>query len=55
MDKPLSTADWSLIQSFLAVAESGSLSGAARKLGRSQPMLGRQIQTLEESLGAELF
>ena len=47
--------DWSLIQAFLAVAEEGSLSAAARKLGASQPTLGRQIRALEESLGAELF
>ena len=55
MDNPLLQTDWSLIQSFLTVAESGSLSAAARQLGRSQPTLGRQIQALEESLGAQLF
>jgi DNA-binding transcriptional LysR family regulator len=47
--------DWSLVQSFLAVAESGSLSAAARQLGRSQPTLGRHIQTLEASLSQQLF
>ncbi|MEP2715113.1 LysR family transcriptional regulator [Pseudophaeobacter sp.] len=47
--------DWSLIQSFLAVAEEGSLSGAARSLNRSQPTLGRHIQTLEASLSQQLF
>ncbi len=47
--------DWSLIQSFLAVAETGSLSAAARKLGRSQPTLGRHIQKLEQALGSPLF
>jgi DNA-binding transcriptional LysR family regulator len=55
MENSLSAANWSLIQCFLAVAETGSLSGAARRLGRSQPTLGRQIQALEHSLGAELF
>ena len=35
--------DWSLIRSFLAVAEAGSLSAAARGLGLSQPTLGRHI------------
>lgn len=55
MDNTLSPQDWSLIQCFLAVAETGSLSAAARALGRSQPTLGRQIQTLEQSLGAQLF
>ncbi|MVO15404.1 LysR family transcriptional regulator [Parasedimentitalea huanghaiensis] len=47
--------DWSLIQSFLAVAETGSLSGAARRLNRSQPTLGRHIQSLEQDLGSQLF
>ncbi len=47
--------DWSLVQAFLAVAEEGSLSAAARKLGASQPTLGRQIRTMEEQLGVELF
>ena len=47
--------DWSLVQSFLAVAEAGSLSLAARRLGRSQPTLGRQIKTLEGVLSASLF
>lgn len=55
MDKTLSPDDWSLIQSFLAVAETGSLSSAARTLGRSQPTLGRQIQALESTLGVNLF
>ena len=47
--------DWNLIRAFLAVAEAGSLSGAARRLGLSQPTLGRQVQALEEQLGATLF
>ncbi|MBL4768582.1 MAG: LysR family transcriptional regulator [Rhodobacteraceae bacterium] len=55
MDNMIIPQDWSLIQSFLAVAETGSLSAAARALGRSQPTLGRQIQTLEQTLGAQLF
>ncbi|WP_146348323.1 LysR family transcriptional regulator [Falsiphaeobacter marinintestinus] len=55
MDMPLSLSDWSLIPSFLAVAETGSLSGAARKMGRSQPSLGRDIRLLEASLGVTLF
>ena len=47
--------DWSLVRAFLAVAEEGSLSGAARKLGASQPTLGRQIKAMEAQLGADLF
>jgi len=47
--------DWSLISAFLAVAETGSLSAAARQIGASQPTLGRRIAALEAQLGAELF
>lgn len=54
MDKSKLT-DWSLVQSFLAVAEAGSLSEAARQLSRSQPTLGRHIQSLETSLNQQLF
>ena len=55
MDKSLSTLDWSLVQAFLAVAETGSLSGAARAIATSQPTLGRQIKAIEAQLGADLF
>lgn len=55
MDKSLASLDWSLLQSFLAVAEEGSLSAAARKLGASQPTLGRQIKQIEDQLGVTLF
>lgn len=51
----LRTLDWSLVPSFLATAEEGSLSGAARALGISQPTVGRHIADLEESLGVRLF
>ena len=47
--------DWSHIQSFLAVAENGSLSAAAEALGQSQPTIGRHIKALEAQLGVELF
>ena len=47
--------DWSLVQSFLAVAETGSLSAAARELGQSQPTIGRHVKTLEDQLQVELF
>lgn len=52
----MSTApDWTLLQSFLAVAEAGSLSGAARALGRSQPTLGRHVAEIEAALAVRLF
>lgn len=50
-----SSLDWSLVQAFLAVADHGSLSAAARFLGASQPTVGRQIRAMEEQLGTELF
>jgi len=55
MDKSLNSLDWSLVQSFLAVAETGSLSAAARRLKASQPTVGRHIQALEDQLGTSLF
>lgn len=47
--------DWTLIRSFLAVAETGSLSAAARRLGQSQPTIGRHVALAEEALGVSLF
>ncbi len=47
--------DWGLIRSFLAALEHGSLLGAARALGTSQPTLGRHITELESQLGVVLF
>jgi len=47
--------DWSLLQAFTAVAETGSLSAAARILGQSQPTLGRQVAKVEAILGTALF
>ncbi|WP_439141416.1 LysR family transcriptional regulator [Planktotalea sp.] len=55
MDKVLNDFDWSLVRAFLAVAETGSLSAAARHLSQSQPTLGRQIKQLEDQIGLRLF
>ena len=55
MTKALSSLDWSRVQAFLAVVDEGSLSGAARQLGASQPTLGRQVRALEEALATRLF
>jgi DNA-binding transcriptional LysR family regulator len=46
---------WELYRTFLEVARDGSLSGAARKLGLTQPTAGRHIDQLETSLGLKLF
>ena len=47
--------NWAHLQSFVAVAEQGSLSGAARQLSSSQPTLSRHIAQLESDLGTRLF
>jgi DNA-binding transcriptional LysR family regulator len=47
--------DWSLWRSFAAVVAEGSFSAAARRLGLSQPTLGRHIEALERALGLPLF
>ena len=47
--------DWNQIRAFLATAEEGSLSAAARALGSTQPTVGRQIAALEDDLGVTLF
>ena len=47
--------DWNLYRTLLHVLREGSLSGAARSLGMSQPTVGRHIETLEAALGAKLF
>ncbi len=46
---------WELYRSFLAVLDEGSLSGAARALGITQPTAGRHIAALESALGQVLF
>ena len=46
---------WDLYRTFAAVLREGSLSGAARQLGITQPSVARHIDTLEENLGLSLF
>ncbi len=46
--------DWNQVRAFLATAEEGSFSGAARVLATSQPTIGRQISALEDALGITL-
>lgn len=51
----LTEPNWDLYRSFLAVLREGSLSGAARALGLTQPTVGRHIDALELALGLSLF
>lgn len=47
--------DWSDVKIFLAVARAGSLGGAARLTGQSQPTMGRRLRVLEREVGQALF
>ncbi len=47
--------DWNQVRAFLATAEEGSLSAAARALTLTQPTLSRQVAALEEALAVTLF
>jgi DNA-binding transcriptional LysR family regulator len=55
MAHDLDRFDWTLVKSFLAVLDAGSLMGAARRTGAQQPTLSRHISELEAQLGAPLF
>lgn len=52
MSEPI---NWRDLEIFQAVLEQSSFSGAARVLGVSQPTVSRHIESLEQSLGKELF
>lgn len=52
MNLPL---DSELLRAFLAVAETGSVTGAAERVGRTQSAVSMQLKRLEESLGQRLF
>ena len=51
----LASLDWSLLQTFLVLAETGSLSRAAPLLASTQPTLSRQLALLEAQIGQSLF
>ncbi|WP_435865949.1 LysR family transcriptional regulator [Streptomyces wedmorensis] len=44
-----------LYEAFLAVARAGSFTAAAHALGYTQSAVSRQVQSLEDEMGAELF
>jgi DNA-binding transcriptional LysR family regulator len=47
--------DWNDVRTFLAVAECGSLNGAARMLGATQPTISRRMDDFERRLKTRLF
>ncbi|MBU6494549.1 MAG: LysR family transcriptional regulator [Burkholderiales bacterium] len=47
--------NWTLYRTLLGVFRAGSLSGAARSLGLTQPTVGRHLDALEQALGFALF
>jgi DNA-binding transcriptional LysR family regulator len=51
----MSEPSWDLYRTFGAVLREGSLSGAARALGLTQPSVARHIDALEAAIGADLF
>ena len=44
-----------VLKYFLTLCEMGSITAAAKKLNMTQPALSRQMQSLEEELGDQLF
>src|ERR687893_445448 len=46
---------WDDLRIFLAVVAHGSMNGAAKALGQSQPTVARRIKALEETFGLSLF
>jgi DNA-binding transcriptional LysR family regulator len=47
--------EWGDLRIFLAIAREGTLGGAARRLGQSQPTMGRRLRALERDVGQTLF
>lgn len=47
--------EWSDLRVFLAIVREGSLGGAGRRLGQSQPTMGRRLRALEDAIGAKLM
>jgi DNA-binding transcriptional LysR family regulator len=48
-------SDWRGVSEFVAVVESASFTGAAKRLGLSVAQVSRQVSDLENRLGAKLF
>lgn len=50
-----SHVDWDRLKTFYTVAKAGSFTMAGQAINMSQPALSRQILTLENALGTQLF
>ncbi|KAB0264495.1 LysR family transcriptional regulator [Microvirga brassicacearum] len=50
-----SQPSWDDLRIFLAVVAHGSMNGAGRALGQSQPTIARRMRVLEDGLGVALF
>jgi DNA-binding transcriptional LysR family regulator len=53
-DRVVAGVDLRLLRYFVAVAEEGGFSGAARRLGMTQPALSRAVRSLEAAVGVGL-
>ncbi|SDA19859.1 LysR family transcriptional regulator [Sphingomonas sp. NFR15] len=47
--------EWSDLPIFLAIAREGTLGAASRRVGQSQPTMGRRLRALEGAAGVKLF
>lgn len=47
--------EWSDLKVFIAIARAGTLGGAARLTGQTQPTMGRRLRALEAAVGHTLF
>jgi DNA-binding transcriptional LysR family regulator len=47
--------DWGDVRIFLAIARCGTLGAAAKRVGQTQPTMGRRLRALEQALGHTLF
>lgn len=55
MSNPATGDRIDLMQTFIRIVESGSLSAAAAQLGTTQPTISRRLQALEQRLGLKLI
>lgn len=47
--------DWNLLHTFVVLAEAGSVTAAAERLGRKQPSVSSALRRLEEQVGKKLI